>query len=130
MCGDSPLAVRFARACADALLDVSVVGQRIDALDVLRGKGVATVYGDPAHRAVLTAAGVATAYAVVVAADDLAATMRICRAVRELNPRAVLIAPAHNEADREWLAQFGVNTIVDASDQIASALLDAVRRVL
>jgi CPA2 family monovalent cation:H+ antiporter-2 len=130
VCGDSPLAVRFAHACADALLDVSVVGQRIDALDVLRGKGVATVYGDPAHRAVLTAAGVATAYAVVVAADDLAATMRICRAVRELNPRAVLIAPAHNEADREWLAQFGVNTIVDASDQIASALLDAVRRVL
>lgn len=130
VCGDSALAVRFARACTEALLEVSVVGQRIDALDVLRGKGVATVYGDPAHPAVLAAAGVATAYAVVVAADDLAAAMRICRAVRALNPRAVLIAPAQDEADREWLAEFGVNSIVDVDDEIAAALMDAVRRVL
>jgi hypothetical protein len=50
--------------------------------------------------------------------------------VRELNPRAVLIAPAHSEAEREWLAEFGVNCIVDVTDEIASALLDAVRRVL
>ena len=130
VCGDSPLAVRFARECADAMLDASVVGQRIDALDALRGRGVATVYGDPAHPAVLAAAGVPTAHVVVVAADDLPTTMRICRAVREINPRAVLLAPAPSEASREWLAAFGVNSIVDVTDETALALLEAVRRIL
>ncbi|MBS0321536.1 MAG: cation:proton antiporter [Proteobacteria bacterium] len=128
VCGDTPLAIRLARDCATRGVDVAVVGQSVDALDELQDEGVKTVYGDPGNAAVLDAAGVGTAHAIVIAVDGLPAAMRVCQAAHRRNPRAVLIAPAANDGERAWLAEFGVGAIIDASDEVARALLAAVDR--
>lgn len=60
----------------------------------------------------------------------LAVTMRVCRAIRQLNARAVLITPADNAPARAWLSEFGVNHVVDNTEELARALLRAVRLAL
>jgi CPA2 family monovalent cation:H+ antiporter-2 len=130
VCGDTPLALQLARDCHADNVNVAVVGQHIEALDSLQREGIPAIYGDPAHPGVLHAAGAETAQALVVATADLATAMRICRAIREINPRAVLIAPADNPAARAWLNEFGVNYVLDRVAEESEALLRLVRRAL
>jgi CPA2 family monovalent cation:H+ antiporter-2 len=109
---------------------VCVVDDRLEALEALRAKGVATVFGDPSREAVLEAAGTTGARVIVVTNSTLAMKIRICAAARRLNPRIAVVAPAENEAERAWLREFGAVYVADVREEIAEALARAVRRAL
>ena len=109
---------------------VCVVDDRLEALELLRAQGLATVFGDPARDAVLEAAGAAGARVIVVTNSTLAMKVRICAAARRLNPRIAVVAPAENEAERAWLREFGAVHVAEIHDEVAESLARAVRRAL
>ena len=121
---------RLAQRCVEAGIAVCVVDPRIDVLDELRGGGVPTVYGDPSRAEVLNAAGLAGARVLVLASEPLAESLRVCIAARRLAPRIAIVATARGEGERAWLHEFAATRVVDGTDEIAAALLRAVRDAL
>jgi CPA2 family monovalent cation:H+ antiporter-2 len=109
---------------------ILVVDDRLEALEGLRAQGIATVFGDPSRDAVLDAAGAGGARVIVVTNSTLAMKVRICAAVRRLNPRIAVVAPAENEAERAWLREFGAVYVAEIHDEVAESLVRAVRRAL
>jgi CPA2 family monovalent cation:H+ antiporter-2 len=127
--GVGPVGRRFVERCRQNAIPVAVIDAGIDALEALRAPGVATVFGDPGRPAVL-AAGLHGARLIVVTNETLADKMRVCIAARAVNPRIVIVATAIGDAEHAWLQEFGVASICDAVDELADALLRAVRVAL
>jgi K+:H+ antiporter len=128
--GAGELGKRFAQRCAAAGIPAIAIDDRMDRLEALREYGVATVFGDPGRIEVLQAAHIDAARVIVVTNRTLPQKMRICMAARKLNPRIQVLAPAESEAERVWLNEFGAALVSDVYDEMADALVRAVRRVL
>ncbi|MGA0612620.1 cation:proton antiporter [Caldimonas sp. KR1-144] len=96
------------------------------ALDSLPQR-VSQLVGDVASPGLLEAAGARRARLLVVADLPLVEKMRVCRAVRELNPRIAIIGAAANDAEGAWLRDFGAAFVCDALDEQAQQIARAVR---
>ena len=121
---------RLAVRGASAGVPVCVVDDRMETLESLHEKGINTVFGDPARDAVLEAAGAASARVIVVTNSTLPMKMRVCGAVRKLNPRIAIVAPAENEAERAWLRELGAAHVAGVHDEVVESLVRAIRKVL
>ncbi len=75
-------------------------------------RGQPILYGDATQGAVLKQAETHTARVVVVAISDPAATRRIVAAVRELNPRAWIIARTRFVTEVEPLLKLGADEVI------------------
>jgi CPA2 family monovalent cation:H+ antiporter-2 len=128
--GLGELGRRFIQRAVVAGVPVVVIDPQLERLESLRVRGVSTVFGDAGRDAVLEAAGVPGARVVVVTNPTLPEKMRICSAVRRLNPRIAILAIAESEAERAWLNEFGVAFVTDVYDEMSEALVRAVRRIL
>jgi monovalent cation:H+ antiporter-2, CPA2 family len=118
---------RLIERCAQEGLPLTVVTSDLEALEVLRSRGVGAVYGDPAQAEVLSAAGLADAKMIVVTNPSLMEKMRVCGAARAINPRIAIVATAVGEAERAWLQEFGAAFTCDPLDEASDALLRAIR---
>jgi hypothetical protein len=67
---------------------------------------------------------------IVVTNPTLAEKMRICTAMRRLNPRITIVAVAESDAERAGLDEFDVAYVADVYAEMTDALVRAVRRVL
>jgi CPA2 family monovalent cation:H+ antiporter-2 len=121
---------RVALRAAASGIPVCVVDDRLEALEALQRRGVATIFGDPSRQAVLEAARVEAARVIVVTNSTLQMKVRICAAARKLNPRIAVVAPAENEAERAWLREFGAAHVAEIHDEVAESLVRAVRQAL
>jgi CPA2 family monovalent cation:H+ antiporter-2 len=128
--GLGELGRRFVQRAVGAGVPVVVIDPQLERLESLRTRGVSTVFGDAGRDAVLEAAGVPGARVVVVTNPTLPEKMRICSAVRRINPRIAILAIAESEAERAWLNEFGVAFVTDVYDEMSDALVRAVRRIL
>jgi CPA2 family monovalent cation:H+ antiporter-2 len=128
--GLGELGRRFVQRAVGAGVPVVVIDPQLERLESLRARGVSTVFGDAGRDAVLEAAGVPGARVVVVTNPTLPEKMRICSAVRRINPRIAILAIAESEAERAWLNEFGVAFVTDVYDEMSDALVRAVRRIL
>ena len=108
-------------------LRVCVIGSGLDALEELRGRGIATAFGDAGRQEVLKAAGVPSARIIVVTNPSLPEKMSICIAARAVNPRIAIIATANSPAERVWLEEFGAEYVCDVMDDATEGLLRAMR---
>jgi CPA2 family monovalent cation:H+ antiporter-2 len=115
---------RLVERCAASGVPVRVIDPESE---TLRGRGLATVAGDPGRPEVLRAAGVPEARMIVVTNESLAEKMRICIAAREVNPRIAIVATSASDAERAWLHEFGAAFVCDALDEMTDALLRTVR---
>lgn len=79
-------------------------------------------FGDGTRPDVLTAAGAATARAIVVATDDPDTTLTIVRVVRRKFPNAALLVRAHDRIHAVRLASEGVPSGVIMRETLLSAL--------
>jgi hypothetical protein len=113
---------RFLERALQAGVRVTAVDASLERLEPWRDR-VPTVFGDPAR-------GLGAARAVVLAAGDLPAKMRICAIVRQAHRRIAILAVAANEAERAWLREFGVEYLSSVNDEMSEALLRALRRAL
>jgi monovalent cation:H+ antiporter-2, CPA2 family len=121
---------RLAQRCADDGLRVCVIDNRLDPLEEMRNRGIATVFGDAGRQEVLKAAGVPMARIIVVTNPSLAEKMAICIAARAMNPRIAVIATADSEGERAWLEEFGAAYVYDALDETTDGLLRSIRNSL
>lgn len=83
--------------------------------------------GDIASPGLLEAAGAQRARLLVLTDLPLLEKMRLCRAVRTLNPRIAIIGAAANDAEGAWLRDFGAAFVCDALDEQAQQIARAVR---
>jgi CPA2 family monovalent cation:H+ antiporter-2 len=128
--GLGELGRRFAERALARGMPIVAIDPQLERLESLRSAGASTVFGDAGRPEVLEAAGVPAARVVVVTNPTLAEKMRICSAVRRVNPRVAILAIAESEAERAWLHEFGVAFVTDVYDEMSDALVRAVRRVL
>jgi CPA2 family monovalent cation:H+ antiporter-2 len=120
----------LALRCAESGVRVCLIDAVLESLDALAGTQVVTVFGDPGRPEVLQAAGVAQARMIAIPSGTLADKMRICVAVREVNPRIEILAVAESEAEQAWLLEFGVRYVLKAPEELSEALLDTIRAAL
>jgi len=88
--------------------------------------GFGAVHGDAGRAAVLEEAGVRDAAAVVVAADRDAASVMVTLTVRELNPRAKLVAAAREIENVHLLKHSGADSVIVSSGAAGRLLGQAV----
>ncbi len=92
--------------------------------------GFGAVHGDAGRAAVLEEAGVRDAAAVVVAADRDAASVMVTLTVRELNPRAKVVAAAREIENVHLLKHSGADSVIVSSGAAGRLLGQAVHSPL
>jgi CPA2 family monovalent cation:H+ antiporter-2 len=128
--GLGELGRRVVARAAAAGVPVCAIDDQLDRLEPFRERGIPTVYGDATRDEVLAAARADAARVFVVTNPTLAGKIRVCTAVRRVNPRIVIMAVAESEAERAWLNEFGVAYVADVFEDMSDALVRAVRRIL
>jgi monovalent cation:proton antiporter-2 (CPA2) family protein len=81
-------------------------------VEVVRKFGNKVYYGDPTRAEVLRAAGADSAQLIVVALDDMEATLRVVEVARRAFPQVKIIARARNRRHAHLLMDFKVDGIV------------------
>ncbi len=89
--------------------------------------GESVVFGNPAKREVLVAAGISRARAVVISFSDLNASMSIIRHIRDIKPELPVVARTADDSNVEKLKNAGatevVSEIMEGSLMLASHAL-------
>lgn len=81
-------------------------------VDVVRRFGVKVFFGDPAREEVMRAAGADEAKLLLIALDDMAATLAVAQMARRKFPHLQIVARARNRRHVHLLMGVGVETIV------------------
>jgi CPA2 family monovalent cation:H+ antiporter-2 len=128
--GAGELARRVVARCASEGIATVVLSSDLEAIDALRARGAATIYGQAHRQDVLRAAHIGQAHSLVVTDGTLPEKMGICIAARGLNPRIAIIATAANAAEHAWLTEFGVAFVCDALEGLTDSVVRSLRRTL
>ncbi|HXW30382.1 MAG TPA: monovalent cation:proton antiporter-2 (CPA2) family protein [Xanthobacteraceae bacterium] len=93
-------------------IDFTALERDAGQVEVVRKYGNKVYYGDPTRAEVLRAAGADTARLIVVALDDMEATLRVVEVVRHAFPQAKIIVRARNRRHAHLLMDLKVDGIV------------------
>jgi CPA2 family monovalent cation:H+ antiporter-2 len=89
----------------------------------LRARGVSCVFGDAADEDILDRAGSRDAAQVIVAVPDIDVAHAAVRHARALNPRARILARAHQPAGAARLITAGASEVIQPEFEAASTLI-------
>ena len=92
-----------------------------------RGAGIETIVGNAADPHVLELAAIPAARTLVVAIPNAFEAGQVASQARRANPRLMIVARAHGDAEAEHLAKLGADTIVRGEREIAMALANRLR---
>jgi voltage-gated potassium channel Kch len=81
-------------------------------VDVVRRFGAKVFYGDPSREEVMRAAGADSAKVLVLALDDMDASMKTAQMVRRKFPHLAIVARARNRHHVHLLMALGINHII------------------
>ena len=95
--------------------DIVVIDRDPDARREAQAAGAAAIAGDATRSDVLEAAGVRTARSVVVASDRDDTSVLITLTVRELNPKAAIVAAVREVENVHLLKQSGADSVIASS---------------
>ncbi|HEX5939858.1 MAG TPA: cation:proton antiporter, partial [Dehalococcoidia bacterium] len=104
-----------------------VIDQDRRTVEMLRGRGVPSLYGDAGREAILEHAQLATARVLIVAIGDAPTTRRIVEYASEQHPRLDIVVRTHSESERSFLQSIGVGEAVFGEWETA---LEMTRRAL
>jgi glutathione-regulated potassium-efflux system ancillary protein KefC len=108
-------------------IGVTVLDHDPDQIELLRKFGYEVFYGDATRIDLLEAAGIEKASALVVAIDDVAASLKLVDAVRERLPALTILARARNVSHYYDLLDRGVTLIeretFEAALQLGASVL-------
>lgn len=110
----------LARAAKETQLPYFILEMNPDTVKNEKHNGEPIHFGDPSHHSVLVHAGIRTAKTVVVVINDPAATLRIVKAARNLNPNVYIITRTRYFHEVQRLFQHGANDVVP--DEFGSSL--------
>lgn len=127
LCGFGRVGSWVGEALAREKIPFVVIEYHHQALKQARALGADFIYGDATQPAVLEAAGVEKAKAVVITLPEMKNQELILEGVRATNPKAVVIARAHHERDRQTLTDLGAQAVIQPEFE---ASLSIIHRVL
>jgi CPA2 family monovalent cation:H+ antiporter-2 len=104
----------------------TVVDLNMTTVRELREHGFDAVYGDATRPDTLTAAGVATARALILASAGIANSAEVIRAARQLNPDIRVLARAPYLRDLPALKAAGADTVYAGEGEVALAFVEAI----
>lgn len=94
-----------------------------DTVKALSSRGMASIFGDPAHIHILEKAGVRKANLVVITLPELGQSQLAVSNARRLNPEVPILARAHRAADRESLLNAGATEVIQPEVEAAAVML-------
>ncbi len=103
-----------ARVLSETSIPFVAIDMKAERVRAGAAEGMSVRFGDAGRRAVLESCGAAGVRAVLIAISDPAATKRIVRLVRSLNPAASILARSQGVEDIAELETLGVNEVVPA----------------
>lgn len=125
--GSGDIARRIIGRALRSGVPIVVVSDDDEALDSVRAAGVETVYGDPARAEVLRAAHGEHARVLVASDGALAQKLAVIAAMRSINDRVTVIAPASNHVEHARLSEQAGTVVTDVYEGVSAAILRAAR---
>lgn len=124
VCGYGRVGRYIGRALQMSGIPFLVVDYNQSTLRTLTESGIATVYGDPADKAVLDFAQVDQARSIVIAIPDRHTQEMVIGNALSLNRRIKIICRSHHEEDQRHLKSLGVQTIVQPEFEAALTIVN------
>ncbi|MEI8365145.1 MAG: cation:proton antiporter [Parachlamydiaceae bacterium] len=110
----------LARAAKTTGLPYVVLELNSDVVNQARKDGIPIRYGDPSHATVLSNAGIKKAKTLAVLINDPAASARIIRMAKDLNPDVYIVARTRYFHDVQHLFKIGADDVIP--DEFGSSL--------
>jgi len=99
-----------------------VIDNDLERCEAAERAGLRYVFGHAGATEPLGAAGVARARVLVLAFPSLPDRMQATMAARRMHPDVTVVAYAKSDGERAWLQEFGVQWVLHAPREVASAL--------
>jgi CPA2 family monovalent cation:H+ antiporter-2/glutathione-regulated potassium-efflux system protein KefB len=108
ICGFGRVGQIVGRVLAAQRIKFTALDQSPEQVDAVRRFGVKVFYGDPSREEVMRAAGADTAKVLVIALDDMDASLKTAQMVRRRFPHLAVVARARNRHHAHLLMAAGV----------------------
>jgi CPA2 family monovalent cation:H+ antiporter-2 len=95
----------------------------------LKAQGIEAIAGNAADPELISAANLGEARCLLVAIPDAFEGGQVVQQARAINPKLLIIARAHSEAEIEHLKKHGADLVVMGEHEIAKAMLDNIADV-
>ena len=105
--------------------DLFVIDERDEVVEAVRAKGGRAEMGTAP--AVLAAANLIDAEALVVAIPEVFEAGQIVEQARAANPKLIIIARGHSDAEAKHLLECGASGVVQGAEEIAHAMIEQYR---
>ena len=103
-----------------------VIEYNEDALAALKTTGVETLSGNAADPELIATANLGGARCLLVAIPNAFEGGQVVQQARAINPKLLIVARAHSEAEIEHLKKHGADLVVMGEHEIAKAMLDNI----
>jgi len=97
-----------------------------DVIAELKSQGIEGIAGNAADPELIAAANLGEARCLLVAIPDAFEGGQVVQQARAINPKLLIIARAHSEAEIEHLKKHGADLVVMGEHEIAKAMLDHI----
>jgi CPA2 family monovalent cation:H+ antiporter-2 len=111
---------------AEGKTPLFVIEDDNDLVAKLKAQGVEAIAGNAADPALIPAANLGEARCLLVAIPDAFEGGQVVQQARAINPKLLIIARAHSEAEIEHLKKHGADLVVMGEHEIAKAMLDNI----
>jgi CPA2 family monovalent cation:H+ antiporter-2 len=128
--GYGPVGRTLVRLLQENEVEPTVIELNFDAVQRVRGQGIAGVYGDAMHHETLATAGVAESGTLILSASNLAGSAEVIRLAKELNPKIRVLARSAYVGELGPLKKAGADVVFSGEGEVALALTVAVLREL
>jgi K+:H+ antiporter len=110
----------------DSNTPLFVIEDDKDLVAELKAQGVEAIAGNAADPGLIPAANLGEARCLLVAIPDAFEGGQVVQQARAINPKLLIIARAHSEAEIEHLKKHGADLVVMGEHEIAKAMLDNI----
>jgi CPA2 family monovalent cation:H+ antiporter-2/glutathione-regulated potassium-efflux system protein KefB len=112
ICGFGRVGQIVGRVLAAQKIPFTALDKSHEQVDVVRRFGSKVFFGDPSREEVMRAAGAADAKVLVLALDDMDASLQTARMVRRKFPELAIVARARNRHHVHLLMELGIEHII------------------
>lgn len=105
-----------------------VIDRDVDIIANLKEDKKEAVYGDASFPNMLEMAEIKSASLLIITIPEVAASLKIIQYAREIKPSIKIIARAHLQADKEFLAEAGVDHICCEEEDVSETFNRIVRQ--
>ncbi len=128
LCGYGTFGKAVSQRLDEAEITHVVVIDNTDDYMAARKANKTAVFGDPADRVLLESLNIGRAMSTVIALDDFEKVKQVSAAIALLDPELKVSAQVQTEEQKAELAAFNHELLLDGNTQLASLLVEQVKR--